>query len=120
MYPLLQKDGLVIPYFTLMVLFYFFAQKTMIEDPREVQNRKQQWNRIFWENLWEKFVWGGMAIIHIILQFMPAPQRYPDLWVLLLCVFSFGNFCIIFLCYLYEQIFKCANNETENVLKKMS
>lgn len=84
LYPLLKKDGLVLQYFvTNLVINWLIGYKLVLFS-------KRNW-------LWSLIIKGSyLAIIgyHLIDWLYDPPAKFPDLWVVLNVVISFGSFMV--------------------------
>jgi alpha-1,3-glucosyltransferase len=87
MFPLLQRDGLQIPYFTLTLLWIYLLDLPTAS----------------WRSGWLTAsihlpIYVAMAVWHIIVAFVPPPTDKPDLWTVANVLVGAGGFG---LCYLW-------------------
>lgn len=59
---------------------------------------------------------AGVILLSVISYFLKSPQRYPDLYPLLVSVYSCGHFIIFYMYFNYKQIF--VSKQTMNKPKK--
>ncbi|XP_058956144.2 dolichyl pyrophosphate Man9GlcNAc2 alpha-1,3-glucosyltransferase [Pocillopora verrucosa] len=87
MWPLLLKDGLSLPYISCMLFFYTIAYHVF--ELNKVEPLKQ--------SLFVLSVIGALGL-HIGSAVVQPPKRYPDLWPVLISLYSCAHF-LAFLCY---------------------
>lgn len=87
MWPLLLKDGLALPYISCMLLFY--AVSYHVFELHKTTTRKQ--------SLFLLSVLGALCL-HTGSAVVQPPRRYPDLWPVLISLYSCLHF-LGFLCY---------------------
>lgn len=87
MWPLLLKDGLALPYVSCMTLFYTVAYHVF-----ELQKTKPLKQSLFILSVL------GCLCLHIGSAVVQPPSRYPDLWPVLISLFSCVHF-LGFFCY---------------------
>lgn len=112
LFPLLRRDGLVIPYLALGVLYIVLVE----ELGRQIDNTRQQkseveleeeekvrppWTRhIMWSTGLQVLRWlsyAGMIILHALEALLPPPARYPDLYPALFAIFGTAHFLLFYL-----------------------
>ncbi|XP_053394685.1 dolichyl pyrophosphate Man9GlcNAc2 alpha-1,3-glucosyltransferase-like isoform X2 [Mercenaria mercenaria] len=104
MLPLLAKDGLLVPYLSLMclyaILFYNFC-------PVEKQDRMVQSESAVWINIFIKLAFCismvGVIILTLVAVMVPPPVHLPDLFSLVISVFSCAHFLLFTLFFHYCQ-----------------
>lgn len=96
MFPLLRKDGVLIPYFCLLLLFLSFAYYIV---------KKSHFRKLIIISL------IGMLLIHILEILIPPPAKLPDLWLLIYAIYSFIHF-VVFYCYIIFKQYELKNNLT--------
>lgn len=103
MLPLLIKDGLLVPYISTMVIYSFL---TLLVYPRGVAtprvNRSPDWADIL-EKLLFCISMVGIVILSLATAFIPAPTHLPDLFPLIVSVYSCGHFLLFLLFFHYQQ-----------------
>lgn len=97
MLPLLIKDGLYLPYLSLLIL-YILSSRNFLS------------NHVIWSVGKKKLFLcsdhlvntslTGCFILSFVTKFLPAPLAYPYLWPLVVCCYSFVHF-VAFLAYYY-------------------
>ncbi|EEB16956.1 dolichyl glycosyltransferase, putative [Pediculus humanus corporis] len=112
MFPLLLKDGLLIPFISLTVLFTLFVFANvnfhlMSEEKKFKQNLKgtlvkKKHNFIF--TIFKLSIFLYM-ILFLCSLFVKPPEKYPDLWPLLLSIYSFLHFFSFKIYFNVIQIF---------------
>ena len=86
MWPLLCKDGLAVQYLVLMVGWIVLGRVA--------------------DGGWpSKLALLGMGVCHLVPLLVNPPPTLPDLWTLMLCVYSCGLFCLFYL-YLVIRMFQ--------------
>lgn len=129
MLPLLIKDGLYIAYcalltfFTVSMFWIWFESKisNFIKSKEEKQEEKPSSKKMKVKksvNVWttsEIFInilFGislvGVIVLSICSGFLKAPKRYPDLYPLLVSVYSCGHFFLFLIYFNYKQF--CATS----------
>ncbi|CAG8632692.1 23893_t:CDS:2 [Cetraspora pellucida] len=76
MFPLLKKDGLVLPYFTVWLMWNWMGS-FIKQDSKPIILKYLSWLSYF-----------VMAFIHILEFNIPPPKRYPDIYVVLNVIFT--------------------------------
>ncbi|CAG8722968.1 28454_t:CDS:2, partial [Dentiscutata erythropus] len=92
MFPLLKKDKLVLPYFTVWLMWNWIGS-FIKQDTKPIILKYLSWLSYF-----------VMASIHILEFNIPPPKRYPDIYVVLNVIFSAGMFTIFLFYFNYRQI----------------
>jgi len=95
LYPLLEKDGLAIPYFAISFLFFIMCF-TLCE------NRSPE-RRYLLDNVFFAISISGMLLIHVASAILPVPTIYPDLYVVLIAMFSFVHFFGFYIYFNWRQ-----------------
>ncbi|KAM9976392.1 hypothetical protein ACTFIR_010233 [Dictyostelium discoideum] len=121
MFPLLFKDGLVIPYFAIMILYIVigyqfknsitrsnnqFKHQNSQENILASSSSSSSSNKSFYSiylNYWFYLNIIGMVVCHLLYQFAPNPPELPSLWLFLVCNFSFIHFIFIFFYFIKEM-----------------
>lgn len=103
--PLLIKDGLMIPYFSLMVIYIVIGHNTM-------KNNSVSTNWIFLVSIIGAFT---LSIVSLTLR---PPSRFPHLHVLLNCVYSFAHFAL-FSAYFIRQQYLCFSAKSTDTISKI-
>jgi alpha-1,3-glucosyltransferase len=101
MYPLLSRDGLVIPYAVCIgafLLALWAYQEIFAESLRAHVARSASFSPLFLKiRRWVVSVSAlGMVTVHALWCLVPPPIRYPDIYPLLVAVFSFGHFALAY------------------------
>lgn len=94
MFPLLIKDGLIVPAISLTVLIYFFY----LFSPKNETSRFSFSRTKFCQYVFRLSLFGYFLIISSFFSFSP-PEKYPDLYSVMISSFScfhFGLFCLYF------------------------
>lgn len=89
MFPLLERDDLVVPYVGCMILL-FIAGK---------------WN------FWSRLSMVPVVVIHGLMQFVAPPEKLAHLWIILCTTYSFLMFGIVFLLLLLYQYQELQNKQ---------
>ncbi|XP_068676423.1 dolichyl pyrophosphate Man9GlcNAc2 alpha-1,3-glucosyltransferase-like isoform X2 [Montipora foliosa] len=87
MWPLLLRDGLALPYISCLLLFYAVSYHVF-----ELQKTKHLKQILFLLSML------GCLCLHIGFAVVRPPSRYPDLWPVLISLYSFAHF-LGFFCY---------------------
>jgi len=124
MYPLLYKDGHSLSYLALQFLFAMqaltYAHSTLMSGVESRHGASDKAPSTSSSNLASRIVtWVlqhpillfravqvslfGVIILHALWQFAPAPARYPDLWTLLLVIYSAAHFILLHLTLVINQ-----------------
>jgi len=129
MLSLFIKDNLYLAYFG-TIIFYFYSvfwiwpdlfyngriNSLLNKDKSKLKNRIKQYkkNIVLSDLLNYKKSWlllafygsiSGVLLLSIINQFVKPPERYPDLFPLLVSIYSCGHFLIFFVYFNYIQLF---------------
>ncbi|KYR01097.1 glycosyltransferase [Tieghemostelium lacteum] len=110
MFPLLFKDGLVIPYLAIMIVYTVIGYQQVQEEQSTKENQS---------TLKKVYLYLGLIIpmvgIHIIYQFIKPPTTLPYLWLLLVCNFSFSHFITNLFYFVYKMFtIKSSENSRPN------
>ncbi|KAN0047446.1 hypothetical protein ACTA71_001828 [Dictyostelium dimigraforme] len=112
MFPLLFKDGLVIPYFAIMILYIVIGyqfKNSITRSNNQFKHQNSQENLLElskksnYLNYWFYLNIIGMVVCHFLYQFAPQPPQLPSLWLLLVCNFSFIHFIFILFYFIKEM-----------------
>ncbi|KAK5581421.1 hypothetical protein RB653_001453 [Dictyostelium firmibasis] len=113
MFPLLFKDGLLIPYFAIMTLYIVVGyqfKNSITRSNNQFKHQKSQESLLelssysIYLNYWFYLNIICMVICHLLYQFAPQPPQLPSLWLLLVCNFSFIHFIFTLFYFLKEMI----------------
>lgn len=104
MLPLLIKDGLLVPYFSLMclyaILFYNFY-------PVENTDKGDHSETTVWINIFVKLAFCvstvGVVILTLVTVLVPPPEHLPDLFPLVVSVYACGHFLLFTIFFHYCQ-----------------
>lgn len=109
MLPLYLKDDLIIPFISLSALFslFVFASATFPVNSKASNRliRKYFGRTSNLVKLLFKLSMMGCVILFLCSSIANPPVRYPDLWPLLVSVYSCFHFCIFFLYFNYVQLY---------------
>nr|XP_054764087.1 dolichyl pyrophosphate Man9GlcNAc2 alpha-1,3-glucosyltransferase-like [Lytechinus pictus] len=100
MLPLLIKDGLILATIPLMILFYTVSkvsQSSWVNPPSDKRGQSIIKDVAFWSSML-----GAIALTTCSLVIEP-PQRFPDLWPVLVSMYSCGHFVLFLICFNYLQ-----------------
>lgn len=113
MLPLLIKDNLIIPFVALSILFMLFVfantNFNLNFESKSTKNMKFLPGKInpdFLLPLLFKLSIIGCVTLTLCSVFITPPIRYPDLWPLMVSIFSFFHFFSFFVYFNYVQIAK--------------
>ncbi|CAH1776224.1 unnamed protein product [Owenia fusiformis] len=103
MLPLLQKDGLLLATIATMLLYHLATTQvyncgTFLEKPSANGKNNIVLKTFFWLSML------GCAAIWIVSLTLRPPARYPDLWPVIISLYSCGHF-LLFLCYFHWKQF---------------
>lgn len=93
MVPLLEKDGLLLAYIPAMLLFLLVAFSFIVDFKSATTLSKSLLLVSFF----------GCFLLHLISHIITPPRRYPDLFPVLISVYSCGHFSFFLLYYHYLQ-----------------
>ena len=101
MYQLIVKDEIKLTYFSLQILFsiIFFYFQNFLEKTDSI------FRNIYFKILFSISILGSI-VIHILIQFINPPERYPHLFFLFMTSWSFLHFFILFLFSIWKVIEK--------------
>ena len=93
MFPLLERDGLIIQYALVMAVLAIASAK--------------------WRSapLLVLATWGSIVVTHVLMAFVSPPQKLPHLWIMLCMVVSFVHFVGAFLFLLWLQLLESRKTE---------
>jgi len=106
MYPLLARDGLVVPYVVTLLTFVGFAWNIAPVAPFEKRRGIATSGHLISQGddfktasgpWFDTYVLGSvvcMGVLHALPLLLPPPTRYPDLFVLLLCAYCCVQFVV--------------------------
>lgn len=99
LHPLLIKDGLNIPYFSLMTIMIIIATLTTTRH----QDQHKVWHIL-------RFM-SFMSIYHCLISSvcgiaLKKPDRYPDAYIVYSALYSFAHFIMFLIYFNYIQLFK--------------
>lgn len=103
MTPLLKKDGLILAYFALSILFIVASVVLNELSWSDDNKRSSGWERV------KLLICGSSIIIQsglvLTLMYANPPERYPYLFELLIAAFSAGHFLLYFVYFNVQQFF---------------
>jgi alpha-1,3-glucosyltransferase len=102
--PLLEKDGLVIPYIallTLLLVIFFSVNGDLGLTSCDTLVKKGK-ALVFLVSF------TGSLALFLTSQIVPAPKRYPDIYPVLFAIWSCGHFIAFFVYFNYVQLFMSA------------
>ncbi|GAU96683.1 hypothetical protein RvY_08094 [Ramazzottius varieornatus] len=112
MFPLLLKDGLALPTYAMVTLFLTLSC-TLLEwklprygervSKHGPQNEEEEQHQYDFACALMTISVMGFVILSLGCQFAPVYQRLPDLWTLLLSVYSCGHFVLFFIYFHVKQ-----------------
>ncbi|KAL7288105.1 probable dolichyl pyrophosphate Man9GlcNAc2 alpha-1,3-glucosyltransferase [Trichogramma pretiosum] len=126
MLPLLIKDGLYTAYFATLIFFivsvYCMWFESKISDLIKTKTEKQEEkstlkkvkvkkNPITLSNndIYINILYGisilGVLILSLCAKFLKAPKKYPDLYSLLISIYSCGHFVVFLIYFNYKQFY---------------
>ncbi|XP_030851898.1 dolichyl pyrophosphate Man9GlcNAc2 alpha-1,3-glucosyltransferase [Strongylocentrotus purpuratus] len=102
MLPLLIKDGLILATIPLMVLFYTgskVSQSSWVTPPTSDQRGQSASfrNFAFWCSILGVIALTACSLV------IQSPQRFPDLWPVLVSIYSCGHFILFLISFNYLQ-----------------
>lgn len=113
MLPLFVKDNLLNPFISLNVLHTLFVMANVNFQPsadKKLSKMPKKWfskrNISFFLNILFYLSLMSCVILFMCTVLIKPPARYPDLWPLLISVYSLAHFCCFGLYFNYVQIFK--------------
>lgn len=98
MFPLLYKDGLTIPF--IVMSFIYFLIFDILNDSNFFVFEKNCKVFLVFNKLSNVIIF---ALIYCFL-FVATPAKYPDLYILLLALFSFLHFFVFLIYYVCKQL----------------
>lgn len=123
MLPLLVRDGLLLAFIALNVL-YLLVIKLLTELPSQKKEKIEEFKMDLFKlsriqpihskssffdksKLWLFYLsLCGQTILLILLIFVPPPMQLPHIFPLLISAFCCVHFSFFFLCFSYKQLFK--------------
>ncbi|KAL4236842.1 Glucosyltransferase-like protein [Mactra antiquata] len=104
MLPLLIKDGLLIPYISLMIIYGMLYYNF---NPGNNVDTRQKSDSTLWIYITERLMFCistvGVVILTLATVLVPPPERLPDLFPLVISVYSCGHFILFTLYFHYCQ-----------------
>lgn len=94
MFPLLRRDGLVLPYFALLALFFLLPKCPARSGAATTRDNKRLFN-LFNSSILKKCSIVGATILHLLYLFVQPPPRYPFLFEAFLTSYSFAHFVVL-------------------------
>lgn len=107
MFPLLYKDGLLVPYVALVVLNLVFAYEAYLK----YAQRNNLLTSLFALSLL------GCVVLNVAHVIVPPSPRYPDIHPVLNALYSCGHF-VIFLGYTHYLQFELPSSRFTKIKKK--
>ncbi|XP_053959505.1 probable dolichyl pyrophosphate Man9GlcNAc2 alpha-1,3-glucosyltransferase [Anastrepha ludens] len=98
MFPLLVKDGLGVPFFSLLFIYHICIKNILLKQLNFPQFKDSLLSVLSSISLFSMF------IIALLSLFVPAPTRYPFIWPLIICLYSFLHFFLYFVFCISRQI----------------
>ncbi|CAL4124291.1 unnamed protein product [Meganyctiphanes norvegica] len=114
MLPLLVKDGLEIPTLALTVLTFIVSNNLGRGNSSKTENTDNLWNSLQWFSYYLSLI--GLAVLSISSLTIAPPARYPDLFPVLISIYSCAHYCIFCVYFHYRQ-FKIKFNREINKQK---
>lgn len=102
--PLLAKDGQLVPYFVLMIVYTLFSLEIFRSNIALNFTKLHSWHNFSVIIYLTSIL--GCFILNIISLTVTAPSRYPDLHQALNALYSFGHFVVLVLYFYYRQFFR--------------
>ncbi|XP_041359945.1 dolichyl pyrophosphate Man9GlcNAc2 alpha-1,3-glucosyltransferase-like [Gigantopelta aegis] len=99
MLPLLIKDGLFSPYVSLTCLFFIASIAYM------KQTGSKQYQKVITIVLFTASMLG-VAVLTVVAKFSKPPQHLPDMFAMLISVYSCGHFIVFLFYFHYLQFFQ--------------
>ena len=91
MAPLLFRDGLHIPYALVFFLFAFLYRNLQLNIGHRTVSGVKYGSLVL---LGLVFVYIAFIVLHIAYLYIKPPERYPDLWTVLISLLSCVVFCL--------------------------
>ncbi|KAI8802189.1 glycosyl transferase [Cladochytrium replicatum] len=95
MFPLLKRDGLVVPYWITLGIWNAVVMQVDVDGKRQRNSN--------WIQKLEMISYTGMLLWHLGEGFITPPSRYPDLFVVLNVLWSAGHFALLFVHFNVRQ-----------------
>ncbi len=106
MLPLLQRDGLIIPYFALLSLFFLLPAHPVYGPQGKPNKQKGSIVKSSALNLLPFCSISGAVVLHLIYLFLHPPARYPFLFEALITVYCFVHFLALAIYTNWRQWFQ--------------
>lgn len=106
MFPLLQKDGLVLAYLAVMLGYFALAvaphfNATTSMEPSPGHTNAREPGTLM--KLYVAMSIFGMLAIHLMEWTIPSPERYPHIFLYVFAIYSFGHFALTLIYCTYWQ-----------------
>lgn len=104
MFPLLQKDGLRVPYFIVLATFSVAISGYILLLFPDISILIPRTDMQYLKVGFVCFSYVGMLVLHLLEAYVQPPARYPDLYPALIALYSLGNLLILYgmgIYYLY-------------------
>lgn len=101
MLPLLVKDGLAIPTLSLTVLTFIVSMNMSSGNSSKTANAKNMWNSIQWSTYYLSLI--GLLVLSVSSLTVAPPARYPDLFPVLISMYSCAHYCAFCVYFHYRQ-----------------
>jgi alpha-1,3-glucosyltransferase len=106
MLPLLRRDGLIIPYFALLSLFFLLPAHPVYGPQGKPDKQKGGIVKSSALNLLPFCSISGAVVLHFIYLFLHPPARYPFLFEALITVYCFVHFLALAIYTNWRQWFQ--------------
>jgi alpha-1,3-glucosyltransferase len=106
MLPLLRRDGLIIPYFALLSLFFLLPAHPVYGPQGKPNKQKGGIVKSSALNLLPFCSISGAVVLHLIYLFLHPPARYPFLFEALITVYCFAHFLALAIYTNWRQWFQ--------------
>ncbi|KAH8970911.1 hypothetical protein BDL97_02G113800 [Sphagnum fallax] len=106
MLPLLRRDGLIIPYFALLSLFFLLPAHPVYGPQGKPNKQKGSIVKSSALNLLPFCSISGAVVLHLIYLFLHPPARYPFLFEALITVYCFVHFLALAIYTNWRQWFQ--------------
>jgi alpha-1,3-glucosyltransferase len=108
MFPLLRRDGLILPYFALLALFFLLPKSPTRESSAPTPFILKACSIV------------GALVLHLLYLFVQPPTRYPFLFEAFLTSYSFAHFVVLVGYTNWKQWLVPADDEWVSVSKKIN
>ncbi|KAG0557903.1 hypothetical protein M758_11G161600 [Ceratodon purpureus] len=95
MFPLLRRDGLILPYFALLALFFLLPKCPARSDNNSAKIAADRPFKFLSASILKKCSIAGAVILHLLYLFVQPPVRYPFLFEAFLTSYSFAHFLVL-------------------------